>query len=179
MKLQDKLREQGITPDALNSSDMDPNEDDSKTKELNEEIDKLKQRCQELEEMLKKLKRNRPTAVSGKDGVDFMVIIEELRDEIDGDLRGLRNRVDKVEDAQGKTEFRSQNNESRIDSLERQVKEHNDKIMSMFRDMKSQKNNFEDLEAKIKELREKVNEKVDNDIFDQEINCKFYEFIQK
>jgi molecular chaperone GrpE (heat shock protein) len=84
----------------------------------------------------------------------------------------MRERLDKVEDSQGKTEFRSTNNESRIEVLESQVKDHKDKLLNLSKDFKNQKNNFEELENKIRELKQQVNQKVDNDVFEQEINCK-------
>lgn len=177
LKLQDALKAEGIElpdPDkSMNDSsinlDSDTLKSNNRTSELNDQLGKLKDRIHELEETLKKLKRTR-SAPSAKDGVDYMLIIEELREELESDLGNLRGRLDKVEDVQGKTEFRSKNNESRIEILENQNKDQSDKLMFITKEVKGYKHNFEEIEKKLKELRESVNEKVDTDLFEQEIS---------
>lgn len=107
------------------------------------------------------------------EGVDYMVVIEDLREQLESDMSGLRDRLNKVEDSQGKTDFRSQTNESRVDKLEAETKDMNSKLMNLAKESKNYKANFGELDKKISELKNSMNEKIDSDIFDQEINCKY------
>lgn len=173
MKLEAKLKELDRIQSKEEHGDLGEKEvtkNSTKAQEMVKEVDRLKKTIQDLEDMLKKMKKHRK--VASQEGVDYLIIIEELREELEGDMRGMRERLEKVEDSQGKTEFRSTNNESRIEVLESQVKDHKDKLLNLSKDFKNQKNNFEELENKIRELKQLVNQKVDNDVFEQEINCK-------
>lgn len=173
MKLEAKLKELDRIQSKEEHGDLGEKEvtkNNTKAQEMVKEVDRLKKTIQDIENMLKKMKKHRK--VAAQEGVDYLIIIEELREELEGDMRGMRERLEKVEDSQGKTEFRSTNNESRIEVLESQVKDHKDKLLNLSKDFKNQKNNFEELENKIRELKQQVNQKVDNDVFEQEVNCK-------
>jgi chromosome segregation ATPase len=178
MKLQDQLKQEGYE---LNNQSIDSDNADKgnkthpdldKTKNMTFEIEKLRDRIRELEETLRKLKRHRNTQASVADGVDYMIFIEELREDLDREVNNFTERIDKCEDNQGKTDFRSLNNEKRIDDLENLVSSFNDKIANSVRDCKNNKISLEELEKKIKELESGMNDKVDSEDFDREITCK-------
>lgn len=173
--LQMKRQESSKSTSAILSQNVDDSveapmhPDDERTKNMETDLNSQKDKIKELEEILRKLKRERAfQAANSGDGTDYMVIIEELRDDLEGQIHGIKDKVEKVSDAQSKTEFRSQNNETRIDALENQVKDHSDKITNL---LKTQKSSLEELEKKVKELKDQVNGKVDSDVFDSEISC--------
>lgn len=104
-------------------------------------------------------------------GTDYMMIIEELRDDLERDMKVITDKVNKMEENQGKTEFRSRNNESRIDSFESILKEQNYNLLALTKDIKNNKTNLDSIKQKIKNLKELTIDKVDIDIFEQEISC--------
>lgn len=187
-QIEDKLKLLIMKLENLKKESMSPDDDDDpvdgsldlaakhshenqKKMELTSEIDILKKKLQDLEELLKKLKKFRSAPVA-KDGVDYLVIIEELRDDMDRDLNALREKLNKVEDDQSKTEFRSQNNESRIEKLEADTKDLSNKLSNSLKDSKNNKSSIEELEKKLAELKEQVGQKVDCEDFEKEINSK-------
>ena len=173
-----QMKRQEASKDSILQTTLNTNEsvevklhpDDERTKNMETDLDTHKSKIKELEEMIRALQRDSAfQAANSGDGTDYMVIIEELRDDLEGQISGIKGKLDKVSDSQAKTDFRSQNNETRIDALEGASKEHGDKIVFL---MKNQKNALDDLEKKVKELKDQVNEKVDSDTFDSEISCK-------
>lgn len=150
----------------LDESDEEDNsqsnvvQDNVRTQKITNQLTSLKNDIKDLEEILKKLRIARPLPTT-QEGVDYMSYIEELQDTI------IR-----LEDAQSKTEFRSSNNESRIDKLENEIKDHNAKFLGLFKDYKSQKAQIDEFEDKLTDLKEKVSEKLDIDEFNEQMNCK-------
>jgi chromosome segregation ATPase len=146
-----------------------------KTDDLQDDIYKNHQYLKDLEELLKSMKQKRQF-VSTKEGTDYLVIIEELRNDLESEIGSLQDKLSKVEDAQSKTEFRSHNNESRIEELENQIKTHNDQLLNISKALKSCQSNVDALEGKIKDLENHMNDKVNCDDFNKQISCKYLNF---
>lgn len=130
-----------------------------KSEDLGDEIHKNLEYLKELEDLLKNMKQQRQY-VSTKEGTDYLVIIEELRSDLESEIGSLQDKLSKVEDAQGKTEFRSHNNESRIEELENQIKKNNDQLLSINKVLKSCQNTVDVIDGKLKDLSNEVNDKV-------------------
>ena len=142
--------------------------ENQRTKALTNELDGLKRRIQELEDLIKKLKKLRSAPIA-KEGVDYIMIIEELRDDMDRENGSLRDRLSKLEDSQAKTDFRSINSESRIDKIENDLKDMVSKVNNLLKDSKNSKSSIDDLDKKLSELKSKLNDKIDTSTFEDEI----------
>ena len=91
----------------------------AKKQKVSEKRKKLKERIKELEEMLTNLMKTRNVQV---DGGDFMVFIEELREDLDREVNNITVRLDTCETNQVEMNFSIQHNNTRIDDLEDQIK---------------------------------------------------------
>ena len=179
MKLKDQLIKEGRELDSSREDSEQNREEnggrefsDEKINKMTEETENLKVKISNLEEMLKKLKRKRKIIASMTEGTDYTLIIEELRDDLEADIKVLKEKTTKIEEDQGKTEFRSKNNEARVESLENLYTEQNNELLTLSKDMRNHKSNLSEIEKKIKDLKQLTNEKVDTDTFEQEMTCK-------
>lgn len=176
MKLESVQKQEGFDADNDDDDQKDGSVDISnkhrqenqRTKALTNELDGLKRRIQELEDLIKKLKRLRAAPVA-KEGVDYIMIIEELRDDMERENGSLRDRLSKLEDSQAKTDFRSINSESRIDKIEGDLKDMIAKMNTLQKDSKSNKSSIDDLDKKLAELNDKLDDKIDTSTFENEI----------
>ena len=66
--------------------------ENQKTKALTNELESLKRRLEEIEALIKKLKKLRSAPIA-KEGVDYLMIIEDLRDEMDRETGAHRDRL--------------------------------------------------------------------------------------
>ncbi|CAI2384200.1 unnamed protein product [Moneuplotes crassus] len=136
-----------------NSSDEKEDGDESVDKSYADEVDKniqeLRQKIKEIEEKLKKLREsNRPskmTSSSDTKGSDYTNVIIDLSE-----------RVEALEQSNEKTIERVDDHNERIEKLEKETDSNKDKIM----------NNKND----INELKDTIVDKVDADLFDNEIS---------
>lgn len=162
-----KIQDNQAKPDSKKISDSD----EERVTTMEENLEKLKKKMEELESLLKKMKRKRKIQISN-DSTDINAIIDELREELESDMDMLKARVTKVEDISSNANFRSTNNESRISNLELSLKDQENMLSNLFKDVSSRKGDFEQFEKKLKELQDLVNQKVDQDLFDQQIISK-------
>lgn len=139
-----------------------------RAKALSNQFDGLKHKIEELEDLIKKIKKLR-SAPTASEGVDYLSIIDELRDDMDAENAALKDRLSKLEDSQATTEFRSVNNESRIDKIEKDLNEMVSKVHALVKDSKNSKSDIDDLDKKLSELRDKLNDKLDTSVFEDEI----------
>ena len=123
------------------------------------EIDNLKKRIQELEDLLKKCKKTRPAPIASEN-TDYMTYIEELREDLESDIRGLKDRQNKTEESQSRIQFMSQNNESRIEDLESQSQEFAVQMRGISKNLKDLQNKEHDFTSIEDSLKEYVDEKV-------------------
>ena len=179
MKLKDQLIKEGRELDSSREESEQNREEncdrefsDEKINKMTEETENLKVKISNMEEMLKKLKRRRKITASITEGTDYTLIIEEIRDDLEADIKVLKEKATKIEEDQGKTEFRSKNNEARVESLENLYTEQNNELLTLSKDMRNHKSNLSEIEKKIKDLKQLTNEKVDTDTFEQEMTCK-------
>ena len=141
---------------------------DQRIKALTNEIDGLKKKIQELEAIVKKIKKPK-SILATNDDLDYLAIIEEIKDDMERDHESLKDRLNKLEDSQAKTDFRSINCESKVDKIENDLKDMISKINILTKDSKISKSNIEDLDKKLSELKDKLYDKIDTSTFESEI----------
>ena len=119
-----------------------------KQPDLDTEIEGLKAKIKEIEDKLRQLRANnsnmRPISPVATGDIDINIIND------------LQDRVEKLENQQEKTNDKLENHDERIEKLEQDNDVNKDKISSNSQD--------------ISELKDQLPEKVDCDVFDQEIN---------
>lgn len=145
--------------------------EEERVTKMDENILKLRKKLTDMEELLKNMRRRRKIKIS--DGAnDLDTIIDELREDLESEIRLLKDRVQKNEDNTDKVDFKSNNNSSKIDSLENLFKDQDFRLNNLSKEFSAHKLDFDDLSKKVKELKDLVNTKTDNDIFEREISCK-------